>query len=60
MKKNTRNVLIGALAVAGAAYLVKRYRSNGGAEQVKELSRKAKHHMTNIFSRAKNMHATTA
>lgn len=59
MKRNTRNVLIGALAVAGAAYLVKRYR-NGGAEQVKELSRKARHHMTNIFSKAKNMHAQTA
>lgn len=59
MKRNTRNVLIGALAVAGAAYLVKRYR-NGGAEQVQEFSRKAKGHLTNIFSKAKNMHAANA
>ena len=60
MKKNmTRNVLIGALAVAGAAYLYKRYRA-GGSEEVKQLSHKAKHHLTNIFSKAKNMHTANA
>lgn len=60
MKRNiTRNMLIGALAVAGAAYLYKRYR-NGGAEEVKQISRKAKHHLTNIFSKAKEMQTATA
>ncbi|MCG2616599.1 hypothetical protein LZZ85_20030 [Terrimonas sp. NA20] len=55
-----RNMIIGgALAIAGAAYLYKRYRSGKGAEEVKDLSRKAKHHLTNIFSRAKG-HANSA
>lgn len=48
-----KSLIIGALAVAGAAYLVKRYRSGKGAEEVKEFSREAKRHLTNIFSRAK-------
>ena len=56
-----RNIILGALAVAGAAYLVKRYRNGKGTEEVKEFSRKAKHHLTNIFSRAKgNMNSANA
>lgn len=49
-----KSLILGAVAIAGAAYLYKKYKSGKGQEEVKDFSRKAKNHLTNVFARAKS------